>query len=38
MPAAAITAVTILLIERTDSCSPVREIHSGPLVTLGRLW
>src|SRR4051794_12632059 len=38
MPAWAITAVTILLIERTDSCSPVREIHTGPLVMLGLLW
>ena len=27
-----VTAATILLIERTDSCSPVREIHTGPLV------
>jgi hypothetical protein len=37
MPAAAIVAVTILLSERTHSGCPVREIHSGPLVRLGRL-
>jgi hypothetical protein len=29
--------VTILLGDRTDSGSSVREIHSGPLATLGRV-
>ncbi len=38
MPAFAMTVVTILLIERTDRGSPVREIHTGPPVTLGWLW
>src|SRR6266545_8222056 len=34
-PAAAITFVTSLVIERTESCSPVREIHSGPRSPAG---
>jgi hypothetical protein len=37
MPAGAIAPVTIGLIERTDSCSPARKIHAGPLVMIGLL-
>ena len=35
MPARSITAETILQSERTDICSPVREIHNGPSFTFG---
>jgi hypothetical protein len=38
MPARAITAVTILLIERTDQLLAGPRSHTGPLVTLGLLW